>query len=69
MGNGRYTMRAGYKAWMEINKGQRVHQNYAENIQQITASTLILGLFLPLTAAIWLGVYIIFRFGFVCAYL
>ena len=25
MGNGRYTMRAGYKAWMEINKGQRVH--------------------------------------------
>ena len=33
MGSGRYTMAAGYKAWMEINKGQRVYLNYCENIQ------------------------------------
>merc|ERR1712086_374352 len=69
MGNGRFTMKADYKAWMEINKGQRVYLNYSENIQQITASMMIAGLFMPLTTAIWGGLYIIFRLGYTCAYL
>ena len=32
MGNGRYVMKAGYRNWMEFNKGQRIHQNFAEYI-------------------------------------
>lgn len=35
MGQGRYTMKAGYRAWMEIFRGQRVHQNWVENINQL----------------------------------
>ena len=31
-GNGRYTMEAGYAAWMEFNKAQRIHYNYLEHI-------------------------------------
>ena len=69
MGSGRYTMAAGYRAWMEINKGQRVYQNYTENIQQMTASMLIAGLFLPIATAVWGTLYLLARIGYVCAYL
>ena len=31
-GNGRYTMAAGYPAWIEFNKTQRPHYNYLEHI-------------------------------------
>ena len=31
-GSGRYTMKAGYEAWMKFNSAQRAHLNYAENI-------------------------------------
>ena len=30
-GSGRYTMKAGYKAWMEFNNAQRGHHNYLES--------------------------------------
>ena len=69
MGNGRYTMAAGYKAWMEINKGQRVYLNYNEQIQQITACMMIAGLVLPITTAVWGGIYVLCRLGYVCAYM
>ena len=35
MGNGRYSMKAGYKAWYDIVKSQRIHQNFAESINQL----------------------------------
>jgi hypothetical protein len=69
MGNGRYTKAAGYKAWMTINKGQRVYLNYTENIQQLTASMIIGGLFMPITITVWSGIYILARLGYICAYM
>ena len=35
----------------------------------MTICPLIAGLFLPITTAAWLGVYILARLGYVCAYL
>ena len=67
-GNGRFTKKMGYKVWYEINKYQRPYANYAENIQQITASSLIGGLFMPLTISIWLGLYFISRVIYGCGY-
>jgi len=68
MGQGRYTMRAGYRAWMEIFRGQRVHQNWVENVNQLIVCQLIAGLWMPITVAVWTGIYTISRIGYCYGY-
>ena len=67
-GSGRYTMRAGYRAWMEIFRSQRIHQNWVEVINQMIVCQLIAGIWMPITTAIWTGIYIIARIGYACGY-
>ena len=56
-GSGRYTMKAGYAAWMEFNKAQRVHYNYLEHISQMICMFLVTGLAYPKTTTVVASLY------------
>ena len=60
-GSGRYTMKAGYKAWMEFNTAQRAHYNYLENFTQVVAMMLMAGIYWPVPTAILGGIYTLGR--------
>ena len=60
-GSGRYTMKAGYKAWLEFNKSLRIYQNFQENIMQVLISELIAGLYFPIFTASIAGIYLVAR--------
>jgi len=68
MGSGRYVMAAGYKNWMEFNKGQRIHQNFMEYIMQVLVCLLVSGLYFPITSAIIGVLYLIGRVGYYWGY-
>ena len=63
-GNGRYTMEAGYAAWMEFNKAQRIHYNYLEHISQTICMFLVCGLYYPMATTCIGGLYVAARILF-----
>ena len=67
-GSGRYTFEAGYKVWFEFNNAQRVHLNYAENIQQMLCMMLSAGLYFPRITYIWMAVYMAGRIWYQLGY-
>ena len=68
-GSGRYTMKLGYKGWMEFNKAQRIHYNYLESISQILCMMIISGLYFPIATACIGGVYLFARIWFQLGYM
>ena len=67
-GSGRYTMKAGYGAWMNFNAAQRGHLNYAENITQILAQILTAGIYFPITTTVIGAIYFLSRLGYAVGY-
>ena len=63
-GDGRYFKKAGYRAWHEFAQIHRVYQNLSENISQFIVSLLIAGMYFPLAAAAWGGMYFLLRIGY-----
>ena len=67
-GSGRYTLSAGYRAWFEINKAQRIYLNYSEHIAQVLISTIIGGLYWPLLTGSISLFYFFMRLGWTWSY-
>ena len=67
-GSGRYTMKAGYGAWMNFNGAQRAHLNYAENITQILTMMLTCGLYFPVATTVIGAVYCLARVMYAVGY-
>ena len=67
-GSGRYTMRAGYRAWYQFNNAQRVHIHWVENATQMFALQLIMGLYWPMPTAIVGGIYLLGRIFYTMGY-
>ena len=67
-GSGRYTMKAGYGAWMNFNGAQRGHLNYAENITQILTMMLTCGLYFPVATTVIGAVYCLARVMYAVGY-
>ena len=68
-GSGRYTMKAGYKAWYEFNSAQRVHMQYMESITQILCMQLFAGLQWPIPTMVIGVVYLIGRILYTYGYM
>ena len=51
-GDGRYSQKLSYKAWVEFNNCMRVHQNFVEQLPLWLTFLLVAGLFIPLITAI-----------------
>ena len=67
-GSGRYTMKAGYGAWMNFNAAQRGHLNYAENISQILTMFLTCGLYFPVATTGIGAIYFLARVMYAVGY-
>ena len=67
-GNGRYTMKRGYKAWMEFNQAQRGHLQYMESALQVYFQFLLAGLVYPIATASIAAIYLVARIGFQWGY-
>lgn len=67
MGNGRFSTKEmiNYKQWIEINKAQRGHKNFLEQLTIVVTLVLVCGIELPLLSCIFAGIYGVFR----CFYL
>ena len=61
-------MEAGYAAWMEFNKAQRIHYNYLEHISQTICMFLVCGLYYPITTCVIGGLYVAARILFQVGY-
>lgn len=63
MGNGRFSTKKiiSYKQWIELNKAQRGHKNFLEQITIVCTLVLVCGIELPLLSCIFGGIYGIFR--------
>ena len=68
-GSGRYTIQAGYPAWMKFMKHQRVHYNFLETIMAMLCNICFAGIAYPRTAAIWGAIYFVARVAFTIGYL
>ena len=53
-GEGRYSDKLSYKAWVELNNAMRVHLNFVEYLPMVLVYLMIGGLVLP-RAAMWVG--------------
>lgn len=63
MGNGRFSTKKmiSYKQWLELNKAQRGHLNFLEQITIVCTLVLVCGLEMPILAVIFGALYGIFR--------
>lgn len=63
MGNGRFSTKEmiSYKQWLEINKAQRGHKNFLEQLTIVCLLVLVCGIELPLLSCIFAAIYGIFR--------
>ena len=60
-GNGRYSAALSYRAWLDMNNGQRAHYNLVEAAVPLMTLHLMAGVYWPVASAAIMPVYIIAR--------